>query len=113
MGKAKVTIETITEAMISHGLSEAFVRRAKELSKENEGVSDLLFLWAEADTDEDKNEAEAAIREAIVDCASKTVRDAFTQISNGVARSQRIFIREGGRTYIETSKAKKVLDKKP
>jgi hypothetical protein len=104
MDKAKVTIDTITELMISRGLPKAFTRRAKEFAKENEGVSDLLFLWFEAY--EELNEVEATIGETIVDCASKTVRDAFTKISNGAARSQRIFIREGTRTYIETPKKK-------
>lgn len=73
-----------------------------------------IICTGELNDDSSKvNEVEATLRETIVDCASKTVREAFTKISNGAARSPREFIREGTRTYIEMPKKaslKKSLD---
>lgn len=67
MTDENITIEVIADSMISRGLPEAFVTRAKELSAQNEGVLDLLYLWFEADADDDREEAVADLAEAIQD----------------------------------------------
>ena len=49
------------------GESEAFALKAAELAGEWEGVFDLMVLWREADTNDDKEETIIALQETIDD----------------------------------------------
>ncbi len=50
--KPQPSLDEIATAMRCHGIPSEFMDEARKLADESEGAADLMYLWAEADTEE-------------------------------------------------------------
>lgn len=70
-----VSLFSIGAEMQKAGLSAAFVSAAIRTALHYEGVADLIFLWKEEDSPDERDEIIADIQELIDDCARNEVEE--------------------------------------
>lgn len=64
-----ISLAAIVTEMVTAGLDRRFVVQADALAREGQGAFELMELWSEADTAEDRDEALADLQELIDEAA--------------------------------------------
>lgn len=70
-----ITLFDIVPQMKDADLPTTFISEAIRTALSYEGVADLVFLWADEDDEDEKNEIVADIQELIDDCKKATVEE--------------------------------------